>query len=179
MSAHLETIGNAGVAAATVLAFIFTGWKGGVALFVAGTPVGFVVRGLVGLVLGGDFWGFARGRYPAYGHEVRREQREVRSLMSASPVEQRLYFARIEGRISQLRRSVSRSRKLVAVLEENGKTLEDVEAIYSDMVKSSTGGWVAEAVLQNPKLLNDYFWLKKNATQLELAVTLIDRVRGY
>ena len=169
LSPRLQMTGNVGVALSWILAFVTTGWKGLLAVFLVSLPVAVVAVGLLGL---------AR-RNPEYRVRMEREHKQILDAMG-SPGGMERYSALQDKKLADLERKVARRQDLVSLLAADGKSPEDIEQLYSELARAGTGGYVAEQVLISPSLLAQYLHMKREGqSEPEIAFALIQLVRGY
>lgn len=126
-----------------ILTFVFSGWKGGVAVLIGMVSVALVVVLIVGRI-------FVK-RSPIHRQEF---------TIPTSVEELAQLSEQMDTRLDEIVSEISNQPKILIVLQRHGKKPEYVRDVHRKLVLNNAGTDVAESVIQNPKLLNQYLQME-------------------
>ena len=172
-SPQIEAIGGFGLIVFVILAFIFSGWKGGIGIIVA--------LFLWAVIAERILWLIFRKLMPSannmdYGRFIRRS----RSYGSSANLPTSWEELREQGnKTDKMLSRISNQPQIIEVLRNYGKTPEEIKDIFWNLCACGTGEYVAQSVIENPKLLSEYLQMKADCiSDMEIAFKLAEPLGG-
>jgi len=172
-SPQIEAIGGFGLIVFVILAFIFSGWKGGIGIIVA--------LFLWAVVSERIFWLIFRKLMPSasnmdYGQFIKRSRSYGSSSKLPTSVEE--LFEQSDKKDEMLSK-ISNRPEIIEVLKRYGKNQADIKEIFWDLMRCGAGEYVVQSVIETPKLLSEYLKMKANGiSDIEIAFKLAESLGG-
>jgi len=153
-SPQIEAFGSFAMVVFIILTFVFSGWIGGI-----GVIVGLFIWAAISERI---MWNIWRKLNPYsynldYGHFVKRS----RFAKSSSKLTTTWEELRERGnKTDEMLSKISNQPKTVEVLQKYGKAPADIWDIFYVLCSCGCGEYVAQSVIENPKLLSEYLQMK-------------------
>lgn len=172
-SPKIEAIGGFGLIVFVILAFIFSGWKGSVGIIVA--------LFLWVVVAERILWLIFRKLMPSainmdYNQFTRRSSSHGSSSKIITTAEELLEQG---DKREEMLSKIYHQPNIIEVLQKYGKDKEYIKEIFWDLMRCGAGEYVAQSVIENPKLLYEYFQMKADGiSDVEIAFKLAESLGG-
>jgi hypothetical protein len=149
ISPKIEAIGSAIMTIFIILTFIFSGWKGGIGIIVALLIWVTIAEQIVKLLI--------------------RKLMQIHDNSLTQPFSVEELFKQSE-RTDEMLLTVSNQPGIIQVLRKYEKNQEDIRDIYYTLLACGVGEYVAQSIIEDPKLLSEYLQMKADeVSDLEIA----------
>lgn len=153
-SPRIKVIGFVGQINFIILSFIFSGWKGGIAIFVALFLWAFISERLVWLIFRKHM---SRANHLSFNQFINRSEHYHSSSKFPSSAQELLDQSTLKDEILN---KISNRAEIVKALQKHGKKPKDINNIFWILMASGVGEYVAQSVIENPQLLSEYLQMQ-------------------
>lgn len=173
ISPQIEAIGGLGLIVFTVLAFLFSGWRGGIGIILvlflwailAETVLWLIFRKLMPSASGLD-----------YDQFIKRSRSQSGSSKLPTSYEELLKQA---NKTNEMLSGISNRPQIIELLQIHGKNPEEIKDIFWMFMTCGAGEYVAQSVIEDPKLLSEYLQMKADGiSDVEIAFKFTEILGG-
>lgn len=172
-SSQIEAIGSFGLVAFVVLSFIFSGWKGGLAIIIA--------LFLWAVITERILWLIFRKLLPGasnldYYHFIKRSRLQRSSSSIPTSYEELLEHGK---NTDEMLLKISKRPEIIEVLQRYRKKPEDIKDVYYNLLRGGAGEYVTQSVIEDTKLLSEYLQMKDDGiSDVEIVYRLSESLGG-
>ena len=172
-SPQIESIGGLGLIIFVVLTFIFSGWRSGIGIIVALFLWAVVAERILWLIFRKLTPGASNLDYNQF---IKRSRYHSSSIKLPTSIEE--LFEQSDKR-DEILSKISNQPKIIEVLQSYGKASGEIKDIFWKLMVSGAGEYVAQSVIENPKLLSEYLQMETDGiSDVEIAFKFAESLGG-